>query len=128
MKDWSQMNQKMSEAMTQDFATLAKTLEEAGSGPHDLAKIRKDLARKNKNEAVGSRLRDLVRTLLGAVKNSGMARADRVLALGALLYFLNPSDLIPDAMLGVGYLDDYAVLSMVVAKLVEKSKSVRQST
>ncbi len=37
-------------------------------------------------------------------------------ALGALLYFVNPMDLIPDLLLG-GLLDDAAVVGMVLASL-----------
>ncbi len=33
---------------------------------------------------------------------------------GAILYFLNPLDLIPDMILGVGYLDDASVVALVV--------------
>ncbi len=35
-------------------------------------------------------------------------------ALGALAYFVNPIDLIPDALLGIGYLDDISVIAFVV--------------
>lgn len=33
--------------------------------------------------------------------------------VAALLYFLNPLDLIPDAILGIGFMDDLAVLTWV---------------
>lgn len=39
------------------------------------------------------------------------------MATGALLYFVNPLDAIPDFLLGLGYLDDASVLAMVVASL-----------
>jgi uncharacterized membrane protein YkvA (DUF1232 family) len=37
-----------------------------------------------------------------------------VLVLAALVYFLNPLDMIPDAMLGIGYLDDATVIAWVL--------------
>ncbi len=37
-----------------------------------------------------------------------------VYALGALLYFLSPLDLIPDVLVGIGFLDDVAVVVAVV--------------
>ena len=40
-----------------------------------------------------------------------------VTVLAALIYFVNPLDLIPDAILGVGLLDDAAVLGWVVSRL-----------
>jgi len=39
------------------------------------------------------------------------------LAVGALAYFVNPFDAIPDMLLGIGYLDDASVLAMVAASL-----------
>lgn len=40
-----------------------------------------------------------------------------VLAAGALAYFVMPVDLIPDALLGPGFLDDAAVIAFVVRAL-----------
>lgn len=39
------------------------------------------------------------------------------MATGAILYFLNPLDAIPDFLVGVGYLDDATVLAMVAGTL-----------
>lgn len=38
-------------------------------------------------------------------------------ATAALVYFVNPIDLIPDALIGIGFVDDLAVLSAVVRAL-----------
>lgn len=35
-------------------------------------------------------------------------------AVAAIIYFVNPIDLIPDALLGIGFIDDVAVISVVV--------------
>lgn len=40
-----------------------------------------------------------------------------VLAIAALIYFVSPIDLIPDFIVGVGFLDDAAVISFVVASV-----------
>lgn len=37
-----------------------------------------------------------------------------ILMTGALLYFVSPVDLIPDALAGIGLLDDVAIISIVV--------------
>jgi uncharacterized membrane protein YkvA (DUF1232 family) len=39
------------------------------------------------------------------------------LAIGALIYFLSPADLIPDFIPVVGYVDDAAVIGFVVASI-----------
>jgi uncharacterized membrane protein YkvA (DUF1232 family) len=35
-------------------------------------------------------------------------------AVAALIYFVNPADVLPDALLGLGYVDDVAVITAVV--------------
>lgn len=35
-------------------------------------------------------------------------------AVAAIIYFLNPADLIPDALAGIGFIDDVAVITTVV--------------
>lgn len=40
-----------------------------------------------------------------------------VTVLAGLIYFVNPLDLIPDAILGIGLLDDAAVLGWVISRL-----------
>jgi uncharacterized membrane protein YkvA (DUF1232 family) len=40
-----------------------------------------------------------------------------VMAVGALIYFLDPFDAIPDAIPGVGYVDDASVIALVAGAL-----------
>jgi len=40
-----------------------------------------------------------------------------VLAISALIYFVNPMDLIPDALVGIGYLDDATVIAWVIRSI-----------
>lgn len=40
-----------------------------------------------------------------------------VYVVGALIYFVNPADLIPDAIVGIGFLDDAAIIAAVVRAL-----------
>lgn len=110
------------EAMEQDFSGLADSLEESGQGEHDLNQMGEDISAKKENPNVGKKLKEAASVLFNAIKNNQLPNRDRFLAIGALIYFLNPVDLIPDAMPGVGFLDDYAVLSMVVARLAMQIK------
>jgi uncharacterized membrane protein YkvA (DUF1232 family) len=45
---------------------------------------------------------------------TGMPWQRQVLIVAGLLYFLTPIDLIPDFILGLGYLDDVAVIAWVI--------------
>ena len=47
-------------------------------------------------------------------------------AVFSLLYFLNPIDLIPDFILGWGYLDDASVFSIVVAAISDDLKKYKE--
>ena len=40
-----------------------------------------------------------------------------LMAVGALLYFVDPFDAIPDAIPGIGYLDDASVVALVAGAL-----------
>lgn len=37
--------------------------------------------------------------------------------LGAILYFLNPFDIVPDALPFIGYIDDVTILGWVISSL-----------
>ena len=117
----------LKQAMEQDFASLADSLEESGKGEHDLHQLSEDLKTKKKNPHVGQKLKEAVTTLFSAITNNQLSKKDRFLAIGALIYFLNPIDLIPDVTPGVGYLDDYAVLTMVVARLALHVKASEEN-
>ncbi len=49
-----------------------------------------------------------------------------VTALAALIYFVNPLDLIPDAILGLGLLDDAAVLGWAISRLRKDLEAFRE--
>lgn len=42
-----------------------------------------------------------------------------VLIVGAVIYFLNPIDLIPDFIYGLGFVDDIAILQFVISSVRE---------
>jgi uncharacterized membrane protein YkvA (DUF1232 family) len=47
-------------------------------------------------------------------------------AVAAILYFLNPIDLIPDAIVGIGFLDDAAVAAAVVRAIHNDLQAFKQ--
>ena len=100
---------------------------ETATGHHDLS-IEKVTKRADDIEGKLPKLKKLVehaRVLLSLVKDywRGSYREIPYWAISAaalaLLYVLNPADLFPDFILGVGYLDDAAVIAFCL-KLVEQ--------
>lgn len=67
-------------------------------------------------DAVWDDLRTLMRLLLAWVERSyeRVPWTALVLMVGALVYFVLPTDLVPDVLAGVGFVDDVAVVSSVV--------------
>ena len=48
-----------------------------------------------------------------------------VMIVAVLLYFVNPFDLLPDFIYGIGFVDDVAIISAVVRSLASDLKSFR---
>ena len=64
----------------------------------------------NLGRSVISQVQIVLRTIL----DKTASRKNRAVAIGAILYFINPFDLIPDAAPVIGYLDDLAVLALTL--------------
>lgn len=66
--------------------------------------------------AVTTDLRDAMRLLVAWAKRSydGVSWGALVLLVGAFSYFLLPTDLVPDIVPGVGFVDDVTVISAAV--------------
>lgn len=108
------------------FKKAERQAAKAVKDPKEAAKLEKKAAKKAEEHKadLGSALEHLP-TLLRMVR--AYAKGDYrelptktiVAAAAAVIYFLNPMDLIPDVIPGVGYVDDIAVLLFAVAALEE---------
>ncbi len=58
---------------------------------------------------------------------SGVAGANLLLIVGAVVYFLMPADLVPDFILGLGFVDDVAVITRVLGAVREELAKFRAS-
>lgn len=61
-----------------------------------------------------------VKTLLDYVFGKGADLGMRIQAIAALIYFISPLDFIPDIIPGIGFLDDIALLGMIVGMITSK--------
>lgn len=100
-----------------DFRELLEELRESGENCKDAARVEESARSKLGDPSIGNALKENVRKILEAVRSKEVGLKERALGVGALLYFVNPFDLVPDAIPGVGYVDDFAVLMIVVALL-----------
>lgn len=83
----------------------------------DAEKIKSDLEKKIKKESFHTTILNSVRTL----REYAFAKASskkKWIALGAILYFINPFDIVPDALPVVGYLDDIGVMTLAIQQIL----------
>ncbi|MEQ8821640.1 MAG: DUF1232 domain-containing protein [Sumerlaeia bacterium] len=68
-----------------------------------------------------------VRTLYDMMRDPGFALEwkDKAVIIASLLYFIAPIDVIPDFIIGVGYIDDAVVLGMAMKTLNDVLKRFR---
>jgi uncharacterized membrane protein YkvA (DUF1232 family) len=97
--------------------SLMTEIEKSGQQFKDVKSLEKDVATKLKSARIDRIFADYSKTLLSAIKSPKTSLKKKAIAVGALIYFISPIDLIPDHIPVVGYLDDLAVLSLAVNSL-----------
>lgn len=55
-----------------------------------------------------------------------VSKTSLLLIIGSLLYLLNPMDVVPDFLLGVGFLDDLAVFTYMIKKIRKELNKYRK--
>lgn len=97
-----------------------------------LSKIQEGLAKANINKAKLTDVWDKIQLLFQLAKDyangnyKDVSNASIVAIIGSLLYFISPIDVIPDFILGIGFLDDAFIIGYVfnkVAKELDKYQS-----
>jgi uncharacterized membrane protein YkvA (DUF1232 family) len=75
-------------------------------------------------------LLDNIRLLFKMVRDRSfhMTWATRAAILGALLYFVIPTDATPDFIPVIGYLDDTVVVSLVIRRLAREIERYKEHT
>jgi len=102
-----------------DFEQLWSDLEESGKTAGDYQGLQQRTKKKLLDPNLGRLIKDQVKTVMKALFTDSIPLRLRLICAGALLYFINPMDLIPDTVPVVGYLDDFAIMSLVVGALAK---------
>jgi len=82
----------------------------------DVAKIDKNLERMKKGPV--QEIWQKVEALYKLIKDPKAAWGSKALAIGALIYLISPMDAIPDVIPIVGLIDDVAIITFAVTKLI----------
>ena len=71
---------------------------------------------------------DLLIQMLRSWKNGeyGLPWKSIIMAAAALIYFINPLDIVPDFLFGFGFIDDAAVIGFVINALHEEVSNFRE--
>lgn len=116
--------QRLASANLGTFANLLDDIEKSGGEVSDVSKLRAQVKNKLREAKFERTFTDKIRSVAKqAFSKTGPRRA---LCVGALLYLINPFDLIPDALGVAGYLDDYAVMALVCDALSRVKAFSRQ--
>jgi len=97
-----------------NLTELMDSVEETGRNYEDDGTLEGQLSDKLKGERFDKLMVQYVKKLFKAAVSKDTPLKTRAICIGALLYFINPIDLIPDHIPVIGYLDDFVVLSVAV--------------
>ena len=87
-------------------------LEQVGSNEKNRTEVDKKEKEIISFKSMGQQWSENITCLLNIVKSSDLRIVQKFLAYGALFYLILPFDFIPDSIPIIGYLDDFAVLSI----------------
>lgn len=99
----------------QNVENMVEYLHESGEAEENIDRLKTSFDEKLKSANVDGGFIDKV-NMLAQVAFSSTNRSARLIAIGALLYFVNPMDLIPD-YLPVGYVDDLGVITIAITSV-----------
>lgn len=126
------MNSRLSKYVKNKFMAIAQDLLENPQGlKFKLEKATEKLNKKNVKEAFGVYFEDL-KTLIRLSKAwvtrkyTQMSKQTILLTVLAVVYFVTPTDFVPDFILGLGFVDDIAVLSWVLGQIKTDLEEFKQ--
>ena len=117
------------------FATLMKRANHYAKHPERLNDLVRQVRTKAETAGGSGPLKEMWESLLTLIRLiRAYAKGDYrqvpsqtlILMLAAVLYFLMPFDVIPDVIVGLGYLDDAAVIAWVVNAVGSEIEKFRQ--
>ena len=117
------MNSKLSKYVKTKFMAIAQDLMENPAGlKFKLDKATEKINKKNVQDSLGVYFDDLMALirltkLWVARKYTQVNKQTILLTIVAVVYFVTPTDFVPDFLLGLGFVDDIAVISWVLSSI-----------
>jgi len=91
-----------------------------------LSKIQEGFAKADENKSALTNIWEQLQLLFSLAKDyasgtyTAIPKTTMISVLAALLYFISPLDLVPDFLVGLGFLDDAVILGFVVKKVAKE--------
>ncbi|MBY0472044.1 DUF1232 domain-containing protein [bacterium] len=112
-----------------NFADLIHQLEETGAAQvHESVRLESGVNEKLTEKGIDPFFKNYCGKLISNMNSSKIPSKSRALCAGALAYFINPFDVIPDAVPLIGYMDDLAVMGAVLNLLTDPLASTVKDT
>lgn len=119
------MNSRLSKYVKEKFILIAQDLMDNPQGlKFKLEKATEKLTKENVKDAFGIYFEDLKSLTLMAKlwvtrKYTKISKQTILYTILAVVYFVTPTDFVPDFLLGLGFVDDIAVLTWVLGQIQE---------
>ena len=117
------MNQKLLKYIKTKFVKVAEDLMKNPQGlKFSLEKAKEKLNKESVRDSLGNYVDDL-KTLMRLLRSwvsrkyTGVETQTIVYTILAIVYFVTPTDFVPDFIFGLGFMDDIAVISWVLDKI-----------
>jgi uncharacterized membrane protein YkvA (DUF1232 family) len=94
--------------------TLVVGLSQIGAKAENRREVDRSTSKILSFKTWGASWKRCISGIMTVVRSKELTLVDKLVAYGALFYLLTPLDLIPDALPGIGYLDDFAILSLAL--------------
>jgi uncharacterized membrane protein YkvA (DUF1232 family) len=94
--------------------TMVTGLSQIGANPEHREEVELHAGKILSFKKWGTAWNRCISGMVTVVKSDKLTIMDKLVAYGALFYLLTPVDIIPDAIPVIGYMDDFAILSMAL--------------
>jgi uncharacterized membrane protein YkvA (DUF1232 family) len=103
------------------FEELKKKLIKEGSKPGAEDEVKKNFWAYFKKHEGNISFGEQIEKIYDLMTSGNLSNTDKALIIGALVYFINPFDLVPDIIPFVGFVDDMTVIALVYRYLTNRA-------
>ena len=100
---------------------LKKKLIKEGSKPGAEEQVKKNFWAYFKKNEKHINFTEQVEKVYDLLTSGNLSNTDKALIIGALIYFINPFDLVPDFIPFVGFVDDMTIIALVYRYLTNRA-------